>query len=68
MDGLTKAGRNLTVDSFIAGMEQVKNLTDIFNSPPFTYGPMIRQGSNKSFLVQVKGGHWTSIEKAPLGY
>ena len=68
VDGLTKAGRNLTVDSFIAGMEQVKNLTDIFNSPPFTYGPMIRQGSNKSFLVQVKGGHWTSIEKAPLGY
>ena len=68
VEGLTKAGRNLTLDSFINGMESVKGYQDIFGSPAFTFGPKIRQGSNKSFLVQVKGGKWTQAEKDPIGY
>jgi len=67
-EGLKNAGRNLTVDSFIAGMEQVKAYDDIFGSPTLSYGPMKRQGSNESFLVQVKGGKWVSVLQKPLGY
>jgi hypothetical protein len=33
-----------------------------------TYGPNIRQGSNKSFLAQVKGGKWTTALAEPVGY
>jgi len=67
-EGLTKAGRNLTVDSFINGMEQVTAYNDIFGSPTLSYGPKKRQGSNESFLVQVQNGKWVSVLKQPLGY
>jgi len=67
-EGLTKAGRNLTVDSFINGMEQVTAYNDIFGSPTLSYGPKKRQGSNESFLVQVQNGKWVSVLKQPLSY
>jgi branched-chain amino acid transport system substrate-binding protein len=68
VDGLTRAGRNLTVDTFINGMEQVKDHRDIFGSPPMSYGPNRRQGSNESFLVQVRSGKWVPVMPESLGY
>jgi branched-chain amino acid transport system substrate-binding protein len=68
VEGLKNAGTNLNLDSFITGMEAIKGYKDIFGSPPFTYGPKIRQGSNESFMVQVKGGKWVVAEGKPMGY
>ena len=68
IEGLKKAGRNLDLDSFIAGMESIKDYKDIFGSPPMTYGPKRRQGSNESFLAEVKGGQWVAALPDPLGY
>jgi branched-chain amino acid transport system substrate-binding protein len=66
--GLTKAGRNLSLDSFVAGMESIRDFNDIFGSPPLTYGPNIRQGSNQSYVAVVRAGKWElSIEKQ-VGY
>jgi len=66
--GLENAGRNLTVDSLIAGMEQIKGLQDIFGSPPMTFGPDQRLGSNMSYIAVVKGGKWALAEPNPVGY
>ena len=65
--GIKNAGKDLTVDSFIKGMESIKNHKDIFNGPPVSFGPNIRQGANSSFLAEVKGGRWTRVTE-PLGF
>ena len=51
-------GKDLTLDSFIKGLEAIKGYKDIFNGPQVSFGPNIRQGANSSFLAQVKGGKW----------
>lgn len=69
MAGLEKAGKDLTADSFITGLESVKNYQDIFGSPKMTFAADKHQGSNESFLTQVKGGKWVPLlDKKPLGY
>jgi branched-chain amino acid transport system substrate-binding protein len=67
VQGLKNAGKNLTTDSFVAGLEKIKDYHDIFNGPPVTFGPNIRQGANSSFLAEVKGGKWTRVTQ-PLGF
>jgi branched-chain amino acid transport system substrate-binding protein len=65
--GLKNAGADLTLDSFINGMESIRNYQDIFNGPQVNFGPKIRQGANSSFLAVVKEGHWTRVTQ-PLGF
>ena len=65
--GLDRAGPNLTVDSFVKGMESIKGYRDIFNGPEVNFGPNIRQGANSSFLAVVKGGRWTRVTE-PLSF
>ncbi|TWT10046.1 ABC transporter substrate-binding protein [Reyranella sp. CPCC 100927] len=65
--GLKNAGVDLTLDSFIKGMEAIKNHKDIFDGPPVSFGPQVRQGANSSFLAEVKGGRWTRVTP-PLGF
>jgi branched-chain amino acid transport system substrate-binding protein len=67
VQGLKNAGKDLTLDSFVKGLEAIKNHKDIFNGPPVTFGPNIRQGANSSFLAEVKGGRWTRVTE-PLGF
>jgi branched-chain amino acid transport system substrate-binding protein len=68
IQALKNAGRNLTIDSFVSGMESIKDYHDIFGSPPMTFGPTKHQGSNQAFLSVVKDGHWVQAVKEPLGY
>jgi branched-chain amino acid transport system substrate-binding protein len=65
---LEKAGKDLTVDSFVAALESIKNYRDIFGNAPINFGPDKHQGSNQSFLMQVKGGKWVPISTEPFGY
>ncbi|MBS0527369.1 MAG: ABC transporter substrate-binding protein [Proteobacteria bacterium] len=67
VQGLKNAGKDLTTDSFVKGLEAIKDYHDIFNGPPVTFGPKIRQGANSSFLAEVKGGRWTRVTQ-PLGF
>jgi branched-chain amino acid transport system substrate-binding protein len=66
--GLQHAGRDLTLDSFITGMESIKDYQDIFGSPKMTYGPNRRQGSTESFLTQVHDGRFVPVSAEPVGY
>jgi branched-chain amino acid transport system substrate-binding protein len=59
--GLKNAGADLTLDSFIKGLESIQKYKDIFNGPEVSFGPNIRQGANSSFLAMVKGGRWTRV-------
>jgi branched-chain amino acid transport system substrate-binding protein len=65
--GLKNAGAELTLDSFVKGMESIRKYKDIFNGPEVNFGPDIRQGANSSFLAVVKGGRWTRVTQA-LGF
>jgi len=65
---LEKSGRNLTLDSFIAGMESMKNWTDLFNGPPLSLSATDHHASNQSFLSVVKGTRWTPVEDRPLSF
>ena len=65
--GLQKAGKDLNVDSFIAGMESIHDFTDIFGAK-LSFGPNQHHGSTRSFLTVVKDGRWVPVEQEALGY
>ena len=67
VQGLKNAGKDLTLDSFVKGLEAIKDYQDIFNGPKVSFGPNIRQGANSSFLAEVKNGKWTRVTE-PLGF
>ena len=64
---LEKAGKDLTVDTFVKGLESIKGYKDIFNGPEATFGPNKHQGANSSFLAVVKGGRWVRLTE-PLTF
>ena len=59
--GLDKAGKDLTLDSFVKGLESIKSYRDIFNGPEASFGPDKHQGASSSFLAVVKGGRWVRL-------
>jgi branched-chain amino acid transport system substrate-binding protein len=67
VQGLKNAGKDLTLDSFVKGLEAIKDYQDIFNGPKVSFGPNIRQGASSSFLAEVKGGKWARVTE-PLGF
>jgi branched-chain amino acid transport system substrate-binding protein len=67
IQALQNAGRDLTVDSFIAGMEKISSYKDIFGTE-LSFGPNQHHGSAKSFLTVVKGGRWVPVEQTALAY
>ena len=65
--GIEKAGKDLTTDSFVKGLESIRGYRDIFNGPEANFGPDKHQGANSSFLAVVKGGRWVRVTE-PLGF
>lgn len=68
VQALKNAGHDLTTDSFVAGLEAIKDYHDIFGSPTMSFSTTKHQGSNESFLCVVKDGHWQPVEAEPMGY
>jgi len=68
IDVLQRAGRDLTLDSFIASLESLNKWKDIFGSPPLTMTATNHHASNQSFLSVVKNKRWTPVEAEPLSY
>lgn len=64
---LQRAGRDLTLNSFIAGLESIKDYRDIFGSPPLTLSSTQHHGSTEAWLAQVKAGRWVAAVDHPLG-
>src|SRR6266536_2503722 len=65
--GLDKAGKDLTLDTFVKSMESIRGYKDIFNGPEANFGPDKHQGASSSFLAVVKGGRWVRLTD-PLSF
>ena len=57
----TKAGKNLTTESFIKAMDTLSLPTDIFGSAPATFTTTKRLGSDASRLSQIQDGKWKVV-------
>ncbi len=68
MLGLQNAGRDLNTDSFVRGMEQIRDYVDIFGSPALTLSDKSHHGSTKSYLVRVHEGRWVQVTPEAIGY
>ena len=68
IDVLQRVGRDLTLDTFQAAMENTKDWRDIFGGPPLTITPTDHHASNQSFLSVIKKARWTPVEPEPLSY
>jgi branched-chain amino acid transport system substrate-binding protein len=62
-EALKRAGRDLTVDKFIAGMESIKDFKDIFGNPPQSYGPDKHLGMAITYITQVKDGKFKLVAR-----
>jgi branched-chain amino acid transport system substrate-binding protein len=65
---LEKAGRDLTVESFIAAMDSMNDWHDIFDGPPLSLSPINHHASNQSFLSVVKDTRWVPVLQEPLSF
>ncbi len=65
---LEKVGRDLTLDSLIAGLESMKDWHDLFGGPALSMSPTSHHASSQSFLSVVKGTRWTPVQEQPLSY
>ncbi|MBU3914101.1 ABC transporter substrate-binding protein [bacterium] len=60
VQALEKAGRNLTVDSFVESMESIDSYRSPFNGPKRSFEPGRHQATNISELMRIKNGKWRS--------
>ena len=65
---LEKAGRDLTLDTFIGAMESMKDWRDIFGGPPLSMSATNHHASSQSFLSVVKNARWEPVVKEPLSF
>ena len=57
----SKAGQNLTTDTFIKAMDTMVIPPDMFGSAEGTFGPKKRLGSDASRLSQITDGKWKVV-------
>ncbi|HET8578268.1 MAG TPA: ABC transporter substrate-binding protein [Methylomirabilota bacterium] len=67
VEGLKKAGRNLTRESFVEGMEGIKGFTTMGLSGPVAFGPTQHHGINAVRLMRAKKAADLSYEQV-TGY
>jgi ABC-type branched-subunit amino acid transport system substrate-binding protein len=61
-EGAKNAGKDLSVKSFVVGMEKIRDFSVGPGWGPMTFTPQQRLGSRKTFVMQVKGGAWTKVK------
>jgi branched-chain amino acid transport system substrate-binding protein len=59
----TKAGKNLSTESFIKVMDTLTIPSDIFGSAPQSFSPTKRLGSSASRISQITDGKWKVISE-----
>jgi branched-chain amino acid transport system substrate-binding protein len=65
--GLKNAGKDLTAESFIKGLESIKDFTDIFGTK-YSFGPGQHHGESSSYLSVIHDARWQPIEMEALAY
>lgn len=59
--GLEGAGKDLTIEKFIAASETIKDWQNIFGSPKMSFGPDRRLGTRAFVLTQIKDGKFARV-------
>lgn len=59
-EGIRRAGTNLSADTLVLGLEQMKDFDPGYGFVPMTFTPTQRLGSTVMYVNQVKGGKWVS--------
>jgi ABC-type branched-subunit amino acid transport system substrate-binding protein len=62
-EGARNAGKDLTMDSFVKGMEQIRDFDVGPGWGKMTFTAQQRLGSTKNFAMQVKDGAWTLVKE-----
>ena len=66
VEGLKKAGRNLTRESYVEAMEQIKGFDSMGLTPAVTFGPGRRHGLNAVRMLRaVKAADNSYVEVVP---
>ncbi len=60
-EGLKNAGRDLNPESFVAGLEQIKEWTSIFEATPMTFSAERHLGASEFYLSQIQNGKWVKL-------
>ena len=60
-EGLKNAGRDLSAESFVAGLEQIKEWSTIFESTPMTFAADQHLGTSEFYLSQIQSGKWVKL-------
>jgi len=69
VEGLKRAGRNLTRDGFVEAMEGIRDFTALGISAPVTYGPIHHHGLNAVRLMRArKAADLSSVQIAPYQF
>ncbi len=66
--GLDRAGRNLTVDSFVKGLESIQGYRDIFGGPVLNFSASDHRGGTATYLNRVQNGKWVRVVDQSLTY
>ncbi len=66
-EGANKAGRELTVDTLVTGLESVSDFKTVFAASPVSFSPSERLGTRQAMLTQVRDGKFMQIT-GPLSY
>lgn len=61
VEGLRRAGRNLTRTTFIEAMETIRNFTAGGLTPPFGYTHTDHSGIRALAMVEARGGKWVTL-------
>ena len=67
VEAIERAGKDLTVDSFVEAMETLKDYEDPLKLGSVTFNPDQRQGSNISYFFQVQNERFEVIS-GPINY
>ena len=67
IEAMKRAGRDLTLDSLIKGMESLDDFVDLFGAH-YSFSPTNHHGTTKAFLSVVKNGRWVAVSTDALGY
>ena len=67
IEAVKRAGKELTIDSFVSSMESIKNFEDPLKTGSVTFSETKRQGTNISYFFQVQEERFNVIS-GPITY
>jgi ABC-type branched-subunit amino acid transport system substrate-binding protein len=65
--GLKNAGRDLTTESVIKGLEAIHQYKDIFGTT-YSFGPNLHHGETTSYLSVIHNGRWEPAQTEAIAY